>query len=93
MWRAVKASWTPSMDYGTWHPLIEGRLHPVMYIHQLRGQPTGLFFSVSRPRYWWICGLVKLRRAPFIGKLARTQLARMRVAYCWSWRAQACLRA
>lgn len=65
---------------GTWHPMGY-RLSPVVYQQRINGEPTGLFFVVSRPRYWWIWLMVKARRYPIIGKLAARLLSEFRVEY------------
>jgi hypothetical protein len=82
---APKTSWTPNMNHGTWHPRGRRLIGPVTYIQRTQGQPTGLFFIVTRQRYWWICGLVRTRNLPLLGCFARRALARMVVKYYWVW--------
>ena len=72
-------AWAPP-PIGTWHPRGRG-FGPVTYEQRLRGQPTGMFFTVSRWRYWWIRILVKIRSVPLAGCLASRSLARMQVTY------------
>jgi hypothetical protein len=51
----------------------------------VQDQPTGLFFIVSRQRYWWICGLRKMRNLPLLGHFAQLALANMPIKYYWIW--------
>lgn len=69
----------------TWYPCGRRLLGPVMYVQRAGGRPTGLFFIVTRLRYWQICGLVGTRELPLIGRLARRALAQIRVEYQWTW--------
>jgi hypothetical protein len=80
-----KTSWTPVINYGTWHPRGRRLIGPVTYIQRVQGQPTGLFFIVSRRRYWWICGLRRMRESLLIGRFARHVLANMPIKYYWMW--------
>lgn len=80
-----KAPWTPAMNHGTWRPRGRRLIGPVTYIQLVQGQPTGLFFIVTRQRYWWICWLRRMSDLPLLGRFARHALATMSVKYCWMW--------
>jgi hypothetical protein len=81
----LKATWTPAMNHGTWQPQGRRFIGPVIYIQRVQSQPTGLFFIVSRQRYWWICGLRKMRNLPLLGRFAQHVLAYMPIKYYWTW--------
>lgn len=80
-----KTSWTPTIAHGTWRPRGRRLIGPVTYIQRVHDQPTGLFFTVPRQRYWWICTLVRARNLPLLGRFAQRVLARMQVEYYWTW--------
>jgi hypothetical protein len=81
----LKTTWTPAMNHGTWQPQGRRFIGPVIYIQRVQSQPTGLFFIVSRQRYWWICGLRKMRNLPLLGRFAQHVLAYMPIKYYLTW--------
>jgi hypothetical protein len=76
--------WQPEHGVGTWHPCGR-RLGPVYYEQRVNGTATGLFFVVSRSRYWLICALDVLAGLPVIGRFAHCVRRRMTVLYRWTW--------
>lgn len=77
-------AWQPDHSAGTWHPCGR-RLGPVRYEQRVNGTPTGLFFVVSRCRYWLICVLDCVAQIPIVGRAARRSLRGMTVFYQWTW--------
>jgi len=81
----VTLGWQPDYSFGTWHPCGRRLLGPVRFEQRLDGSPTGLFFMVSRPRYWTIRALAATCRISVVGCVARHLLQKMRVLYQWTW--------
>lgn len=73
----VKTTWHP-MGYSYWRG-------PVRYEQRVNGQPTGMSFTVSRWRYWWIWLLARAAAVPILGRAARRYLRTMTVEYRWTW--------
>lgn len=79
--RTDGTAWQPA---STWHPCGK-TLGPVYYEQRVDGTATGMFFIVSRRRYWLICVLSTCLDLPIIGRLASHVRRRMTVEYRWTW--------
>ena len=78
------------INRGTWHPMGLKWWGPVIFVQRCGGADTGIWFVLSRWRWWWL-RLLKWARGtadvprPVSGAIAAKLLARLRVEYHMEW--------